>query len=175
MLSKYFTTFFVVKTDCITDIYREVWKIKEETRIGHEDHIIWRTDYDSSWRVIKPNNSFVDVYFNNVTESNEIRLNLIVNVTGSTDLDNAEDCSGVKKDSLVLQCGNIPSLNFTVRITPENEHTPEIFTDINMTEELNEDYMVSRSVIEYGKRVKDEDCPKQRLEYSIVKQGDATI
>lgn len=35
--------------------------------------------------------------------------------------------------------------------------------------------MVSRSVIEYGKRVKDEDCPKQRLEYSIVKQGDATI
>ncbi|VDI16834.1 Hypothetical predicted protein [Mytilus galloprovincialis] len=65
--------------------------------------------------------------------------------------------------------------NFTVRITPENEHTPEIFTDINMTKELNEDYMVSRSVIEYGKRVKDEDCPKQRLEYSVVKQGDATI
>ncbi|XP_076083193.1 cadherin-89D-like isoform X4 [Mytilus galloprovincialis] len=169
------TTVDRVKTDCITDNNREVWNIKEETRIGHEDQIIWRTDYDSSWRVIKPNNSFVDVYFINVTESNEIWLNLIVNVTGSTDLDNAEDCSGVKKDSFFLQCGNIPSLNFTVRITPENEHTPEIFTDINMTKELNEDYMVSRSVIEYGKRVKDEDCPKQRLEYSVVKQGDATI
>lgn len=53
--------------------------------IGHEDEFVWKTDYDSSWRVIKPNNSFVDVYFINITQSNEI--NLIVNVTRSTDLD----------------------------------------------------------------------------------------
>ncbi|XP_076083191.1 uncharacterized protein LOC143054160 isoform X2 [Mytilus galloprovincialis] len=166
------TTVDRVSTECKTLNLNKEYGIYEDSSLG-KLHSAWSTEYDSSWRVIKVNNSFVDVYFINSTDQKE--LSLIVNVTGSTDLDQVGDCSGLKNASFVLTCGNSISRNFTVVIQAINDHTPNLYNTVGMITELREDFMVLGNVIDFRDRVEDEDCPAQLLKYAVEVQTDADV
>ncbi|CAG2209449.1 unnamed protein product [Mytilus edulis] len=101
-----------VNTACSIINFGPEYHIDEDTSLGKiiitERLNLPGRHYDSSWRVNKVNSSFVDVYFLNSTQQN--RHSLIVNVTGSTDLDMIGDCSGLRNASFVLTCGNNTSL-----------------------------------------------------------------
>lgn len=166
------TTVDRASTICGTINLNTEYAIYEDSSLG-KLHTAWTTLYDSSWRVHKVNNSFVDVYFINSTDQND--LSLIVNVTGSTDLDQVGDCSGLKNASFVLTCGNSISRNFTVVIQAINDHTPHLHNTVGMITELREDFMVLGNVIDFRDRVEDEDCPEQLLKYSVEVPIDADV
>ncbi|XP_071143296.1 uncharacterized protein [Mytilus edulis] len=166
------TTVDRASTICGTINLNTEYAIYEDSSLG-KLHTAWTTLYDSSWRVHKVNNAFVDVYFINSTDQND--LSLIVNVTGSTDLDQVGDCSGLKNASFVLTCGNSISRNFTVVIQAINDHTPHLYNTVGMITELREDFMVLGNVIDFRDRVEDEDCPEQLLKYFVEVPIDADV